>query len=295
MIYILLGKKSTTAKELAEHFGVSTRTIYRDIDVLSSAGISIYMNKGHGGGIHLMKNYTLTRALISDLESKNLMLTIKAIQATQYLELDSILEKLGAIFNNTSDYNFVEVDFSHWGSCPNNQNKFNHLKLATLHQNIIKFDYVNAYGQKSKWLAEPEKLIFKNNAWYMVAFCRQRQEHRIFKISRLKKLEILDETFDKKVLTEDPLKEWNTASQSLIPLKLCFKAHVLNRLYHYFDDSFITLNDDGSFTLEALLPEGEWLYSYILSFGSSVEVIEPEHIRKAISYEIKQVSKLYKL
>ena len=50
IIYILLEKKSTTAGELAEHFEVSTRTIYRDIDVLSYAGVPIYMNKGHGGG-----------------------------------------------------------------------------------------------------------------------------------------------------------------------------------------------------------------------------------------------------
>jgi len=70
----------------------------------------------------------------------------------------------------------------------------------------------------------------------------------------------------------------------------------INRLFQIiFDDSFIIPNDDGSFTLEVMLPEGEWLYSYILSFGSSVEVIEPEHVRKTISYQINQAFKLYEL
>lgn len=293
IIYILLGKKSITAKELAENFKVSTRTIYRDIDVLSSVGVPVYMSKGAGGGIHLMENYTLSKALISDLESKNLMLSLKAMQATQYHELDSILEKMSAIFNNSSDYNFIEVDFSRWRSCPDEKNKFNNIKLAILQQNVVEFDYVNAQGHKSKRLAEPNKLIFKNDTWYLLAFCRQRQEQRIFRISRLKNLNVLNETFDKKLLTEPSLKKWDTASQSLINLKLYVKSHVLNRIYDYFDDSFIIPNDDGSFTLDVILPENEWLTSYILSFGSSVKVLEPEHIRKAITYELKNTLNFY--
>ena len=63
---ILLNKETTTAKELADKFGVSTRTIYRDIDVLSTAGIPVYTNKGSGGGISLLENYALNRALITN-------------------------------------------------------------------------------------------------------------------------------------------------------------------------------------------------------------------------------------
>lgn len=196
-----------------------------------------------------MENYTLSKALISDLESKNLMLSLKSMQATQYHELGSILEKMGAIFNNSSDYNFIEVDFSRWRSCPDEKNRFNNIKLAILQQNVIEFDYVNAQGHKSKRLVEPNKLIFKNDTWYLLAFCRQRQEQRIFRISRLKNLNVLRETFDKKLLTEPSLKKLDTASPSLINLKLYVKSHVLNRIDDYFDDSFIHPNDNGSFYL----------------------------------------------
>lgn len=55
IIYLLLERKKVTAKELAEHFEVSTRTIYRDVDVLSGAGIPIYASKGKGGGISLLE------------------------------------------------------------------------------------------------------------------------------------------------------------------------------------------------------------------------------------------------
>ena len=292
---ILINKGRVTAQELADRFGVSTRTIYRDIDILSSTGVPVYTNKGHGGGMHLLENYTLSKALISDRESENLLLAIKTMQATQYPELDIVLEKMGALFKKLPDYDWVEVDFSPWGSSPNEQNKFNDIKRAMLQRNVIRFDYVNGEGHKSTRLAEPEKLIFKNNAWYLMAFCHQRQERRTFRISRLKNLKVATEKFERKALPGPEAKERSTAQQPLITLSLLCQAQVINRLYDYFDESYLTPNDDGSFSLEVSLPEGEWLYNYILSFGSLVEVIAPVHIRNIIMQRIQEMLKIYKL
>jgi predicted DNA-binding transcriptional regulator YafY len=292
---ILINKGSVTAQELADRFGVSTRTIYRDIDILSSTSVPVYTNKGHGGGIHLLENYTLSKALISDRESENLLLAINTLQATQYPELDSILEKMGALFKKLPDYDLVEVDFSLWGSSPNEQDKFNDIKRAMLQRNVILFDYVNGEGHKSARLAEPEKLIFKNNAWYLMAFCRQRQERRTFRISRLKNLKVTTETFERKALPGPETEERSAAQQPLIVLSLRCQAQMINRLYDYFDESYLTPNGDGSFSLEVSLPEGEWLYNYILSFGSLVEVIAPVHIRNIIMQRIQEMLKIYKL
>lgn len=68
IVYILLDKKLVTSKELAELFEVSSRTIYRDIETLSSAGIPIYMSKGKGGGISLLPGFVLNKAVITDEE-----------------------------------------------------------------------------------------------------------------------------------------------------------------------------------------------------------------------------------
>lgn len=290
---ILINKGNVTAQELADRFGVSTRTIYRDIDLLSSAGVPVYMNKGHGGGIYLLEDYTLSKALISDRESENLLLAVKTLQATQYPELDVALEKMGALFKKLPNYDWVEVDFSPWGSSPNEQNKFNDIKRAMLDRNVIRFDYVNGEGRKSTRLAEPEKLIFKNNAWYLMAFCRHRQEHRTFRISRLKNLEVVAEPFERKTLPGPERKQRNT-QQPLIDLKLCCKVQALSRLYDYFDETFLTPNDDGSFLLEVSLAEGEWLYSYILSFGNLVEVVAPVYVRNIIIQRIQETLEIYR-
>ena len=65
---ILLNRGTITARELAERFGVSTRTIYRDIDVLSTAGVPVFTSKGKDGGIALLENYTFNRTLITEHE-----------------------------------------------------------------------------------------------------------------------------------------------------------------------------------------------------------------------------------
>jgi len=59
MVYILLEQKTITAKQLSKQFKVSQRTIYRDIDTLSLAGIPIYTEKGKGGGIALLPEFIL--------------------------------------------------------------------------------------------------------------------------------------------------------------------------------------------------------------------------------------------
>ncbi|MEG0388680.1 MAG: HTH domain-containing protein, partial [Niameybacter sp.] len=109
IVILLLNKKSITAKELANRFEVSTRTIYRDIDDLSAAGIPIYTNKGGGGGIALLEEYTLNKTLLSDLEKEQLLMTLKTLEATQYTKDNQIVEKLGILFSRQQDTDWVEV------------------------------------------------------------------------------------------------------------------------------------------------------------------------------------------
>jgi predicted DNA-binding transcriptional regulator YafY len=67
-VYILLDKKTVIARELSEHFEVSKRTIYRDIEILSGGGIPVYTNKCKGGGIGLLDNFVLNKSILSNKE-----------------------------------------------------------------------------------------------------------------------------------------------------------------------------------------------------------------------------------
>ncbi|MCX8128866.1 MAG: YafY family transcriptional regulator [Clostridia bacterium] len=290
---ILLNRESITARELSDRFGVSTRTIYRDIDILSSAGVPVFTNKGSGGGIALLENYSLNRTLVSDHEIDSLLLALKTLQAIKYPEIDMIIDKIGSVFKNTEAADWVYIDFSQWGSKPNEYNKFINIKRAVLERRVISFEYINAEGNKSLRSMEPMKLIFKGQAWYLWGFCKGRQDFRVFRISRIKKLLLTNEIFERK-RPESVRKEESDGSQKPpVNLKLKFSPEVLYRIYDDFDEDMITRNEDGTYRVDIALPEDEWVYGYLMSFGYFLEVLEPKHIRKILTDRMKKTLKFY--
>jgi len=102
-----------TAGELAEHFEVSVRTIYRDIDALCQGGIPIYTSQGKGGGISLIDDFVLDKSLLSEKEQDKILMALQSLSAVQYPELDNVLLKLSGLFRK-NNINWVEVDFSNW-------------------------------------------------------------------------------------------------------------------------------------------------------------------------------------
>ena len=290
IITILLNRQTVTAKELADRFGVSMRTIYRDVDVLSSAGVPVYTDKGRGGGISISEDYTLNKALLSKNESEGLILALKAMGATDYPEADALLEKIGSIFKSNVAHDWIEVDFESWSSKVNEDNKFGKIRDAIIGSFVINFDYINGNGVKSNRDAEPTKLIFNAYTWYLIAYCHNRHEHRMFRLSRIKNVCVTDKYFTKRTITEE---EKQVVHAPLVELKLRCEEKVLNRLYDTFDEQFISPNNDGSFDLSVQIPDEEWIYDFVLSFGSCAEVLEPMHIREEIRKRAKEVFEKY--
>ena len=97
IVYILLENKIVKAGELAEHFEVSVRTIYRDVETLSQAGIPIYMSKGKGGGISLMPDFILDKAVLTEQEKGEILSSLKAVSALSLSESGSALNKLNSM------------------------------------------------------------------------------------------------------------------------------------------------------------------------------------------------------
>ncbi|MDX8046219.1 HTH domain-containing protein [Gracilibacillus sp. S3-1-1] len=83
IIYYLLDREKATASELAEKFEVSFRTIYRDLDIISSVGIPIYTSNGRNGGIYLVDNFVLNKALLSDEEQQNILIALHNLEVTK--------------------------------------------------------------------------------------------------------------------------------------------------------------------------------------------------------------------
>ena len=109
IVYHLLDRGQATAPELAEKFEVSVRTIYRDIDALSGAGIPIYTETGRNGGIHLLNEFVLDKAMLSEEEKQEILTALQSMNTAQDMGGSQTLQKLSAVFHLDSE-NWLEVD-----------------------------------------------------------------------------------------------------------------------------------------------------------------------------------------
>ena len=197
--------------------------------------------------------------------------------------VDTVLKKLGAIFQiGLTDW--IDVDFSRWGSVAESENSlFRQLKQAILENREITFDYYNSAGDSGKRNVYPYKLVYKDRAWYLYAFCLSRNENRLFRLSRIKKLILMETHFERKtdIYQYHSVFPMPEEIGNLIDLELEFTLDVGYRLFDTLDDTAITKHENG-YTVKLTLPENNWLYDFLMSFGNNVTIIRPKAIRQTL-------------
>lgn len=290
IVYYLLQNGKATAPELAQKFEVSIRTIYRDIDSISSAGIPIYTTQGKGGGISILNDYTLDKSLFSEQEQEQMLTALQGMVAATEENSNELLTKLSGLFQINST-NWIEVDFSDWAHRTPQQDTFNIIKEAIFQKRVISFCYFSGKGNKEKRNVRPIRLVFKSKSWYLYSFCLLRNDYRFFKLTRIKELEMLSETF-----TQDftPTKiEKQIQVENTVAVKLKFDRQAAFRVYDEFTDS-ITEDSQGNLYVQIDLPDNEVLYSYVMSFSDSVEVLEPQSIREQMKKRLQKMQEKYR-
>lgn len=281
IIYYLLDHGQASAVELAERFEVSVRTIYRDIDRLSGAGIPIYAAAGRGGGIRLLGDFVMDKSLLSKQEMQDILLAMQSLSAVQYPDSEGILSKLRSTFRMT-EMDWIEVDFSRWG-CTAGQEKqaFSLSRQAILERRQIHFVYYNSNGRNSERTCQPLKILYKDKAWYLYAYCLMREDYRLFRMSRIRQLCLTETHFSPHESAKLPALSTMADFGPPISLELHFTAETGHRLYDVFDDSAVTVTDTG-FLVHVTLPKTEWLYEFILSFGEKITILSPSSLKDEI-------------
>ena len=288
IVYMLLEKKCVTAEEFAGYFEVSTRTIYRDVETLSASGIPIYMQKGKGGGISLLPDFVLNKTVLTQAEKDDIISSMQAMTQLTTGTADTALQKLGSMFGE-QNANWLEIDFSDWKNHGTEMDLFETLKTAVIHKNLITFTYASNREESINRSAEPLKLCFKAQAWYLYAYCRLRQDYRFFKLKRIRDLTVSGETFKRKppetvLHTDDTCYE-----QQLVTMKLKISSEMAYRVYDEFDD--YAVDDNGFFRCELTMPKGDWLFSYLSSYGDKCRVLEPSDIRDQLLAKLRKWEK----
>ena len=305
IIYILMSKETVTARELAERFEVSVRTIYRDVENLSMAGIPVYAKKGKNGGISLTSQFVLNKMLVTKEEQNQILSALASLQETGALKEKETISKLTDFFK-AEPSSWVAIDFSDWSG--RRQELFEDLKEAILSHTVISFDYYGQNGAMSHRLVEPLQLLFKEYTWYLRAFCREKNDMRLFKLLRMKRVEMTEEFFvpqkyeEKAVGTKLCEKADSPASKDidvqddphLTMLTLLIDKSEAFRIYDRFEEEEITVLENGDFLVRVKYLVDEWVYGVIFSFGPSVKVLGPEEVKDEVIRRLRKMQMRYK-
>ncbi len=283
IVYYLLDRGQATAPELAERLEVSVRTIYRDIDALSGAGIPIYAEAGRNGGIRIMHGFVLDKAVLSEAERQEILAALQGLSATQNIQSDDTLRKLGAIFH-VDFAPWLEINFSRWGSV-RDQEIYRTLKTAVLSCKAVTVTYASTYGEIVERKIYPLKLSYRARAWYVKAYCTKRRGFRLFRLTRIIDCAQTEETFSRCVFPEP-----ESSQQEEYPtITLWFPKEMAYRVYDEFDCTQIQRQANGDFITVANMPVDGWLIGFLLSCGTQVEVLSPAFLREAVAQQAKLI------
>lgn len=300
---LLLNRKRVSAKELAERFEVSLRTIYRDVETIQYAGIPVVSYPGSTGGYEIMDRYRLDRQFLSFEELNAIIIALRGIRPTlDDREIEPLLDKVGAMLGKAERDRMEEtsdrlvIDINPWSSGQEDRDKLAGLRKAIHENRVIRFTYTRGDGEQTSRSCEPMRLVLKGFVWYLYGYCLLRGDFRIFRLSRMRDWEITDRTFVRREEPPhgNPLRWERTGSGGpLVDLVLRFgpKSRVLAE--DDFPPDAIEAAPDGSVLVRAARPDEPWLYHYLLGFGPDVKVLEPPETAARLREMAEEIVRLY--
>ena len=196
LLSVLANTEQITVQELADRFEVSRRTIFRDLDALSRAGIPITSCPGFGGGVSVIEGYKLNNQMLSDGDKEKIFTALSGLKSLGSDDsVTSLIAKL--VPENETDFfsrsNYV-IDFSSWFSDSITHEKALKLHRAICDKRCVSLEYISRRARSVRTV-EPCKLVFKQSHWYLYAFCQEKEEFRLFRLSRIVWFDILELQF----------------------------------------------------------------------------------------------------
>lgn len=287
---VLLGRRRVPVRELAERFSVSCRTIHRDLDALSMAGVPVVTVRGSGGGVEIMEGYRLSSTLFNQDELLSSIIALEGLgKALDSGAITSALEKIKGLLSREEQESIEKgrslfLDISPWFSSKIEEHMLSQIREAISKSLLISFRYMNNKGQESTRRVEPMSLVFKGYTWYLYGYCLLRDDYRFFKLSRMDELEITLESFMRREKELEKRRVENSIDwqEKLERIVMKISSKVRARAVDIFGRKAIKFIPDGTGLVEVFWPLDEWVYSTILSFGEDIIVIEPESLKDEI-------------
>ena len=300
IIMILLDKKRMGAQELANMFEVSPRTIYRDIDTINLAGIPIRSISGAGGGFEIMPEYKIDKKVFSTADLSAILMGLSSLSnVVRGDELVNALAKVKSFIpaEKAKDIeiaaNQICIDLSPWIGNRNIQPYLEMIKTALQNHKLLRFEYTAHHGNKTVRTVEPYQLVLKSSHWYFYGYCYNRNDYRLFRLSRMSDLQMKQETFFPRDYQKLILDYEETLAAMQKEVKIRIHKSILDRVLEFCTFDHFTPDGDEHYFVNFPFIENEYYYDILLGFGDKCECIEPLHIRKEIKRKIYNIAAIY--
>lgn len=298
IVIYLLNRDIVNGNALAERFEVSSRTIQRDIEALCLAGIPIVSLQGTNGGYGIIDGFKLDKQITTPEDYQFIKTALEGLcSAYDNKKLEDILEKIRSSSQIEKEQDAtIKFDFSVSREGNNIDEYMKTIENAIEEKSCIKYDYTNSYGDKMLRTAEPIGVVYKWYAWYMLAFCSDKKDYRLFKVARMRNLDKSGEAYSKKHDNFEMLlrEQEQQDTYNYMDVKIEGKKDVRLSAEEYFPNGKITALENEDFIMEFRAPENEigWK-GLLLTFGNKIKIIAPERLKTEFIAKAKEIIDIY--
>lgn len=300
IIMILLERRRTTIPELARLCEVSTRTISRDLDAINQAGIPLVTFPGVNGGVGIMDGYKLEKRLFSTADVATLLMGLGCIRTS--LSGDEVVGALAKVQGLVPEERRREIELragrytidpSPWVGGPAVGEAFDLVEQAMEESRLVRFRYADRLGQESEREVEPYRLVLKGARWYVDAYCRLREDFRLFKIARMTGVELLETRFEPREHPGEGVLKPQFEGAGVVAVRLFVRAAGCDRFLDWFGPGCVGEAGDDGFFATVSLPPGERGFDMVLGFGDQVECVGPPEYREGFAAYMRKIASRY--
>ncbi|HLU10778.1 MAG TPA: WYL domain-containing protein [Oceanobacillus sp.] len=302
LILLLHARGRMTAEALARHLEVSERTIYRDLDALSTAGIPVYTQSGANGGVFLDENYRLSLTGLSRSEVRSLFVSseagpLKDLGLGKAVE-DTLLKIFAALPNQQrSEVELMRqrfhIDPANWFQIVEPTPFLALLQQAVWEDRQVRITYRPVAGEVNERVIDAYALVAKANIWYLVGKKPDGEMHN-YRVVRFKNVEMLerrfirDPDFDLAAYWKESCEKFERASLEMSPpYHTLLRVHPSMLWYFpgYMEGRYEQVgaqDENGWYTLRVTFTDQAEARSRLMGLGTKVLVVEPLELRDAI-------------
>lgn len=298
LILYLQSRRTCTAEDMADHFGLSVRTIYRDIAALGEAGVPILAEAGIG--YSLMKGYLLPPVNFSEQEayalSTGVMLAQRMTTHSYNEKMQSALDKIKAVLPNEAKHRLELLAKGMATPQANHpqQADLSVLQQAIARQQLLTFDYQNASQTQSSRAVEAAGLVFYLGRWHLIAWCRLRQDFRDFRTDRINNLQLHSEQFQARgdFNAKDFLQSGTPPAQ--LTAQILFVHTAADRARREWWQG-IAEEQQKAEGVEMSVNCSDWvsLACWLLSLGTAAQVLAPDELKQELCRQSQAILALY--